>query len=509
MELKLKTARYDYYEPVSLAPMACETMREHIVPDSCADIARIVETTGQVYVTGRELSGDGRLCASGTVEVSVLYIPEKGSGPCVLRFQIPFQCCSDGQSSTGAEFLDIRGELQNVDTRLLNPRKILARVNLALYPSLCRRNTRSLCTEGTEDAADIELLSCRRQTRFIAAVREREFTYLEEIALSQGRGGAEEIVTCRADVRGTDCKLIGTKLVLKGIVAVTVLYRESGGALELTKSELPFSQILDGSGLQEDWECDSAYQLLSLDCRIGSENGADDRYTLTLSLLLRARVTVRHSEEICFIADLYSTKADIVCQTEEFQLREDCRRYSKRINMRETLETGTAVKSVLDTEIVCGGVRVESAAQMMEIPVWARCLYLDENDALQSVRREFVARCPTEEASEIQIEGWASCRGDVMASILPDGIELRFPLECSVDVSRLNSYVCVSGGDIEEEQALRSLPSLVLRRIGSDERLWSIAKAYRTTCKAILEINEIEDEHQIPSDKLLLIPQRR
>ena len=508
MELELKTARHEYYDPVVLAPMACETMREHIVPDSCADIARIVETTAQIYVTGRELSGDGRLCATGTAEITVLYIPEKGSGPCVLRFQMPFQCCSDAQTSAGAEFLDIRCELQSVDTRLLNPRKILTRVNLTLYPSFCRRNSRSLCTAAAEHD-DIELLSCHRQTRYIAAVREKEFTYLEEIALSQGRGGAEEVISCRADVRGTDCKLIGTKLVLKGIVAVTVLYRESGGALETNKTELPFSQILDGSALHEEWECESEYQILSMDCRVGTESGSDDRHTLTLSMLLRARVTVSRNEDICFIADLYSTRAVVACRTEELQLREDCRRYSRRINMREILETGASVKAVLDTEIGCGSVRVDSAAQTLEIPVWARCLYLDENDALQSVRREFVAKCPSEEAADTQIECYAGCRSDVMASILPDGIELRFPLECGVEASRMVSYVCVSGGEIEEEQPGKPAPSLVLRRIGSDERLWSVAKAYRTTCRAILEINEIADEHHIPSDKLLLIPQRR
>ncbi len=508
MELKLGAAHYDYYEPMSLTPMACETMREHIVPDSCADIARIVESTGQVYVTGRELSGDGRLCASGTVDVSVLYIPEKGNGPCVLRFQMPFQCCSDGQVNGGAEFLDIRAELQGVDTRLLNPRKVLTRVNLVLHPTLCRRVTRSLCTDALE-GGEIELLSCQRQTRFVASVREKEFTYLEEIPLSQGREGAEEILSCRAEVRGTDCKLIGTKLVLKGVVAVTVLYRESGGALELTRNELPFSQILDGSELREQWDCESMYHILNADCHIGCENGADDHHVLTLSLLLRARVTVWRNEEIHFIADLYSTKADVRCQTEEFQLREDHQRYTKRVNMRETLETGVAVKAVLDTEIGCGHVRIDSAAQMMEIPVWARCLYWDENDSLQSVRREFVAKCPTEEAEDVQIESCAQYRGDVMASILPDGIELRFPIECAVEASRLHTYVCVNGGEIEEEQAHGTAPSLVLRRIAPNERLWSVAKAYRTTCKAILEINELEDEHHIPSDKLLLIPQRR
>ena len=119
MELKLKKAGHDYYEGVAWPPFSCETMRECIVPDSCADIARIVDTAGLVCLTGRELTGDGRFCASGTVEVAVLYIPEKGDGPCALRFQIPFQCCGEGQDAAAyslqvLEILGIQGESLSV-----------------------------------------------------------------------------------------------------------------------------------------------------------------------------------------------------------------------------------------------------------------------------------------------------------------------------------------------------------------------------------------------------------
>ena len=40
------------------------------------------------------------------------------------------------------------------------------------------------------------------------------------------RGGAEEILSTRVDVRGTDSKLIGSKLVVKGFLSVSVLYRD-------------------------------------------------------------------------------------------------------------------------------------------------------------------------------------------------------------------------------------------------------------------------------------------
>ena len=46
MELKLQKADHNYYETIRFAPFPCETMRENIVPDSCGDIARIVDVTG-------------------------------------------------------------------------------------------------------------------------------------------------------------------------------------------------------------------------------------------------------------------------------------------------------------------------------------------------------------------------------------------------------------------------------------------------------------------------------
>ena len=42
-----------------------------------------------------------------------------------------------------------------------------------------------------------------------------------------------------------------------------------------------------------------------------------------------------------------------------------------------------------------------------------------------------------------------------------------------------------------------------------EESLWSVAKQYRTTCRAILEVNDVAEEGQLPTDRLLLIPRAR
>ena len=510
MELKFKKSGHDYYEPLHFAPFSCEAMRENIVPDSCGDIARIVDTTGVVCLTNRELTGDGRFSASGSVEVSVLYIPEKEDGPRALHFQIPFQCYGEGQGGAECEFLDIRGELHGIDTRVLNPRKVLTRANLVLYPSGCRHVSLSVCTgvdEGTGEG--VQLLCEKKHTRVAAGVREKEFTFTEELPLSPGRGGVEEILSTRVDIKGTDSKLIGSKLVVKGLISVSVLYREGGGRLAVLQQELPFSQIIEGNGFDEDCESEAAYRLLSVECRPGSEGAPEDAYVLTLELMLRTRVTVWREDEVSFIADRYSTAAPVACQTAELELSEDSQCGIRRQNVRELLETGVAVKSVVDMEIGCGGAQLSGGE--LKVPVWARCLYLDENDVLGSVHREFSAAIPTElPEGETDCQAEAACHGDVIANIMPEGIELRFPLECAVAASSRRRYICVSGGETEEEDPGREpAPSLILRKLGAGETLWSVAKQYRATCGGILAVNELEDETQITPDRLLLIPRAR
>lgn len=506
MELKLQKADHNYYETLRFAPFPCETMRENIVPDSCGDIARIVDVTGVVCLTGRELTADGRFCASGSVEASVLYIPEKEEGLRALHFQIPFQCYGEGQGD--GENLDIRGELRSIDARVLNPRKVLTRANLVLYPTLCRPVSLSVGTDVTE-GENVQLLREQKQTRVVTGVREKEFSFSEELPLSPGRGGAEEILSVRTDVRGTDSKLIGSKLVVKGFLSASILYREAGGRLGLLQQELPFSQILDGVGFDEDVESEAAYRLLSVDCRVGGESAPDDACTLTLTVSLCARATVWKNLEISFISDLYSTSAEIVCRTEELELEEDSRQSVRRQNVRELLETGSAVRSVVDTEINCGGARLEGGE--WKIPVWARCLYMDENDALGSVRREFDVSIPDEaEDGGMDSRGEAFCRGDVIANITPEGVELRFTVECEISSVCRKRYLCVSGGETEEEDRNQGpAPSLILRKMGEGETLWAIAKQYRATREGILSVNELTDESQITPDCLLLIPRAR
>ena len=49
----------------------------------------------------------------------------------------------------------------------------------------------------------------------------------------------------------------------------------------------------------------------------------------------------------------------------------------------------------------------------------------------------------------------------------------------------------------------------MLRKLGSEATLWSVAKQYRTTSAAILAVNALEEGAAVPTDRMLLIPKAR
>ena len=129
MELELKKDRLDAYEAGGEVALTQEETAETIVPDYCPDIARIIETTGKVFLHSRELR-DGRGTVSGTVRVTVLYTPEGEGGIRTLEFAMPFTAETDGRSLTDCAALLADTETEFLETRMLNPRKVFTHCKL-------------------------------------------------------------------------------------------------------------------------------------------------------------------------------------------------------------------------------------------------------------------------------------------------------------------------------------------------------------------------------------------
>lgn len=457
MELELKKEQFACYQALPQLSENREETTETIVPDYLPDIARIVDASGCLFLRSREIA-DGKAQVSGTVRMTLLYVAEDAQGMKSFEYTLPLDETIEGRALSGSADSCLDGRLCSCEVRMLNPRKVFTRVNVELTLTPYVPASLSVCSGVKEqEAYKIETLCEKKDIGIIRAIREKDFTFSDEVLLSGTKEPIQELLRTKCALRVTDCKSIGNKIVLKGVARLDAIYLDESGNLASMSSELPFSQILDGLAEEEgETTVRASLRLTGAEIHVGSESEPDNNRAISLRLYISAFTAVREVKSVCCVADLYSTAYDLTAKTETVELCDSAALVLREQLVREKIETGAEVQTVLATDVIF------------------------------------------------------SSAGEIAASVGADGVELRFPVTFAVSVAETPRYPCLQSLEAEEcGKKDENVPSLVLRAMKQGERLWDIAKLYRTTVEAILAANELKEESAAVIGKLLLIPRRR
>ena len=511
MELELKKDRLDAYEAGGEVTLTQEETAETIVPDYCPDIARIIETTGKVFLHSRELR-DGRGAVSGTVRVTVLYTPEGEGGIRTLEFAMPFTAETDGRSLTDCAALLADTETEFLETRMLNPRKVFTHCKLVTrLTGYQRRPLRFSADVEAGPELCIEKKQEQQHAILLTHIAEKDFTYSEQMDLSPGREGAAELLTSQVCPAVTETKIVGSKLIFKGLFHVSLLYRTADGRCCSTSGELPFSQIMEVEGAPEGAEPTVQLQLTGADLQV--DGGDAEGREIAVTLYLHATALLRQTQELTLLSDLYSTAYDLTYDAAPLELTSFRQQMTRRQTVREVLEIGVVADSILSLSVTCSAVSVSREGETAVLRTGAdlRALYLDEGSVPLVAERTIDVSCQLELPEDCRITARAVGPEGVQGRLADRGIEVRFPVDFQAEAAQRVKRVCVSGGKLNTESPkdTAGAPSLVLRCLGKQETAWDLAKRYNTTIGVILAANQVESEGEIPRDQLLLIPRKR
>jgi len=511
MELKLKQDVLTYLEAAAAAPVSFETMQEAIIPDSCADAERIIDTSGTVLLHSRELLADGRLELTGVIRASVLFVPEGTGDVQALHLSIPMHTYCDGKHLASCETFTVSLRLKSIDSRLLNPRKLLTRAETAV--ELCGyERKRILLTTDVEEQDGLETLYDTGETTVTAALTEREFPFVDELSVSAAQPGIKEILTSFTELKSADCRILGSKLVIKGIARIRLLYKDMTGAVSTLYQECMFSHIGETDHSEETGRVRCSFDLTGYEYRIGTEGRRDDGHSVTVTLHIRSRILITEKHSTTFLADMYSVFHALQPERQTIALHDEAQPMVKKQSLRELIPTASDVRDVICTTVSCGLCRCCSGetGSFVEVPLRLRCLYLDEHDTLFAGEKEITVKAETElnclDCPSITVEA----AGEISAVPAPDGIDTRFVLEFHIETKRVREKTAVLSVEEEEESGFAGqMPSLVLRKFERGAKLWDIAKHYRTTTAAILAANALENERTVGETQLLLIPRHK
>ena len=507
MELELNSQHLEFFETVVDTTLYQEETAESIVPDSCPDIARVVSVSGIPCLTERMVQ-DGRGELAGQVKTTLLYRPEGAGSLRRIEVPVPFRCTISGAGISSTAKIVAIPRLQAADARVLNPRKILIRVNLAIGVQIFTPQVQRFCSSiGCNENAGIEQLEERCATYFAADIQEKNFTFSDELPIG-GRGGVEELLDQFVDFHCNESKIIGNKLIFKGDADLHLLYRV-GDSMEGADYKLPFSQILEVAELGETTDCALEFQLTGLECARGGDNG--NLVYVTFEVL--AQSVIWEQREWTIIRDFYSTSAQSEAEYCPCQFYQRLGEESDHQSIRELIETERAVKTVLDTSLKLGAVTRsrEGGQVLLSTAANLQILYLGEDDEFYSASHQVTVNsrfdCPEDGACMAQ----CFSEGDVFATPVSGGVEVRFAVSFRALLASRRSMVILKAGKLkawDESGQNEVRPSIVLRQMEGDESLWDVAKSCGTTRAVILSANKLENESDCRGH-MLLIPRVR
>jgi len=502
MDMELQHTRLGGSRPVYEALLRQEETLESIVPDALPDIARIVEASGAVFLRQKE-AVDGSVRVTGTARTTVLYLPEDGGAPCCLTQNIPFLCSGDHPALHGGCQTQVSAQVLTADAQMLNPRKVLARVELAVHVTAWSEEQAEVCTQiDCGEDRSVQTLMETRKDLAAADVAEKSFTFSDVLRLPASRPVMEQLLSARAELQCAEAKVIGKKLVVKGGTVLTALYKGPEGVAS-ARFELPFSQIVEVKTAGDDCSVWAQAALTGMDCAMREAGELE----VSFEVLLQA--VVWEERETVLLADLYSVSQPLQTSREKVTLCPLVEQGSRRGLARQFCECAVPAKQVIDCQVSVGEIEKSPAGESactLTAKTNVRVLYLSEDDSLCAAAFSVPASC---EVPAVE-EGRYTCRcipiGEVTATPVTGGLEVRFEAEFPYLITKREeaSFVCsVTPG--EEDEGGGERPSVVIRVVGEGERLWDIAKCCGSTMADIQAANAMESA-EAPCGALLLIP---
>ena len=506
MEFELERTQLGGYDPVLDTTLFQEETLEMIVPDACPDLERVVDVAGQVLLRSREAM-EGRVELGGFIQAQVLCVPDGEEGLRHLDVTIPFTAAAEvPEACTGAAVV-VDARLRRADARLVNPRKVLVRAEAALDVRALVLADRELCVDVTAEEGAVERRMEPQELYLTACVEEKSFHLSDTLTLSGARSPAAELLRSRVEVVCGESKLIGSKLIFKGSANVALLCRGEDGSLTRSGGEVPFSQIMEVSGVGEGADCAVSLSLSGCQCILTPE-GEGRSVDLSLDVLAQAVVGETRSLEV--VTDAYSTKEPLEAQWETCALPRLLDSGVRTQNVREVWETGVAARDILDSSFALAQVTQswEGGKLTLTAQGEATVLYTGEDGTLSAVTRGVSVPCALDLPENCRCLCLCRPVGEVYAAPSAVGMELRFALDFQYQALEVSAKAVLSGLTPGQSPQEEPQPSLILRRLSPGESLWDMAKAGGATIADIISANELEDETQA-GDRLLLIPRKR
>jgi hypothetical protein len=487
------------------------------VPDIKPDIARIIQEQGEVRIHDMKVTNN-RILLKGALGFNVLYLSDQEQKPVHnIKGEIPFDEVVNMELSCADDNPVVKWEMEDLSTGIINSRKLsvksIVRLNVSIE-ELYDEET-AVKVEGPED---VQYISKKIEITDIAIDKKDTFRIKDEIVLPANKGNISELLYSDIQLNNVEVRLLDDKFSIKGELPVFLLYSsvDEENPLEYYETEIPFNQIIDCTGCNEDMIEDITFRILSKNLEIKPDEDGEER-TFELEVILEMDIKAYETEEPEILCDLYCTSKEIkpifkdACYENLVIKNNGKYRISDRIKVPENQPRimqichGQGIIKVDDIIPKEMDLAVEGAIEVL-------ILYISEDDNLPMNCLKGVI--PFSEV--IEVKGmkpdstfYIKPNIDQLSLMMLDGEEIEVKVSICLNTIVFDKIMEPIITDVEisdiDMDKLQAMPGIIGYVVKPDDTLWKIAKKYYTTVDSIMSINDMENERIAEGDKLIIM----
>lgn len=478
------------------------------MPDYCGGIQRILTSSVVPYVTSKNAVGQS-LVIEGNACYVIIYLDEQNN-LLSYEYSTPFtKTVETGMPLDGVCF-SVAAKCGYLNTKAVGKRRLEVH-------SVIEFSVKGSCKRSCEPISDIEnsdVFVNRGEISVTVPVcaAEKNIIIEEELELGSAQPAVGGIVRYSVNPNVTGSKLINGKIIVKGELSLEMLYLpENGKNTEKYTASVPFSQLLDAEGVDEECECETTLSVVAAELKPrGSYDGEVRTFILNAKIAVTA--TAAKNKTLPIVFDAYSPKIGVELTYTDTAVQRLVTNLEETYGCKKRLEFSDGdIVNVLDVWCTCAqkGHRTEGNSLIIAGAVNAFILAENSDGAVNIFERpiDFEYKYDFDVLPENPMcDPKIQVRNCVFTISGDNSVELRINISISARVFE-NRYIrLVTDANIKDKPSgeERCEYAMVIYYAEKGEKIWDIAKRYNSSPDEIMKINSLCDV--VEENAPLLIP---
>ncbi len=506
-ELELRYENYLFGEETFDQTIEKTFDGEIVIADYLGDALRILKTECTPRIISKRKS-EGKQTVDCVADIKIWYWSEDGK----------ISVASKSESFT--EEIGVKGISDAFYVRtsvccdysngqIINSRKLSYKTVVSLSARLYKKREKKVVIP--ENFFGMEYLKKDVSVSSLVATAEKTIIVSDVIEVMQGKGEIKEIIKSSAVIATGDLKSINNKIITRGHADTKILYVSPENKIECVMAEIPFTQIIDIEGIDEDCVADLRYAVNSITASPKpDENGEMRQITVEMDVMAIARGYKNVEYQIA--SDAYSLCHSCKVETEKVSFESFLGHFNTVASFKESVEFTDSVIAVNDVSVTASVINVSRDGDKINVNCGVNCNVLAINQSREAVsvtrRFESVATVVSNfNAENMRMEPDIKISA-VSFSISGDNrIDVKYEITLDCLIFSESTVNCIVSAQIDEKTKLerKNKSPLVIYFAKKGDDLFEIAKAYRTSKNAIIEANSLAEEI-FSENKTIIIP---